>query len=70
MTSSSSNRSSVKPLTEQERAAWAAHNEAEERERYRRFQGMTFSEKLAALEATGAFLSRLRDNAGQRQKQP
>lgn len=58
MTSSSSkNSSTVKPLEDWERAAWAAYNEAEERERYARFQQLTFLEKLRILESKGRFFA-------------
>ena len=58
MTSRSSKDSStVKPLSDRERAAWAAYNEAEEEERYTRFQKFTFREKLQFLEQYGRFFT-------------
>jgi len=61
MTSSSSKPSSVKPLEAWERAAWAAYNVAEEKERYARFQSLSFLEKLRILEAKGRFFAELRE---------
>ena len=67
MTSSSSNPSStVKPLSDAEREAWAAHNRAEEEERRRRFGAMSFAEKLHALESQGRLLAQLAARAAQR----
>ena len=51
MTLPFSKTSTVKPLTAKERAAWAAYNSAEEKERFARFQSMSFPEKLRVLES-------------------
>ena len=62
MTSSTSkNSSTVKPLEDWERAAWATTNIREERERYARFQSLTFAEKLQALETQGRFFAEWRE---------
>lgn len=60
MTSPSSNRSTVKPLEDWERAAWAATNAREEGERYERFQKLSFREKLTILEAKGRYFAEWR----------
>lgn len=58
MTSPSSNPSStVKPLSAEERAAWAAQNRFEDEDRRERFGRMSFAEKLSALEAQGRLMS-------------
>ena len=61
MTLSISKISSVKPLEDWERTAWAAYNLAEEKERYARFQALTFLEKLRILESKGRFFAELRE---------
>lgn len=61
MTSSISKTSTVKPLEDWERAAWAAHNIAEEKERYARFQALSFLEKLRILESKGRMFAEMRE---------
>ena len=62
MTSPTSKISStVKPLEDWEREAWAATNVAEEKERYARFQSLSFLEKLRILEANGRFFAEWRE---------
>ena len=62
MTSPISKTSSVRPLEDWEREAWAAQNEAEEKERYARFQSFSFEEKLIALESRGREMAVLKEH--------
>ena len=61
MTSSTSKTSTVKPLEAWERAAWAAYNVAEEKERYARFQALSFLEKLRILESKGRMFAEMKE---------
>lgn len=53
--------STVKPLSAHERAAWAAHNAAEERERLSRVRRMSLADRLRELEEMSRFLNTIRE---------
>ena len=58
--------STLKPLSDADRAAWAAQNAFEDAERLARYRPLPFIEKLRALEAKGRALAAFREAAANR----